>query len=106
MFQTAYDMEMETMCTYPSSNYASPNWKCVLHCCVQCPRIGLLIPESDQQNSNVCLDIIFHVYQHIAYCTVHVRNLFNENTQCQFCESSVDTIVTIKLYTRKDIFMM
>ena len=29
MFQTAYDMDMVTMCEYASSEYALPHWKCV-----------------------------------------------------------------------------
>ena len=41
MFQTAYDMEMERMCTYPSSNYALPHLKYILRCCVQFPLIDI-----------------------------------------------------------------
>ena len=47
MFQTAYDMEMATICACPSSNYYLPRWKCVLRCCDQCPRIDLPSPGSD-----------------------------------------------------------
>ena len=39
MFETAYDMEMATMCVYPSYKYALPHWKCVFRCCAKCTRI-------------------------------------------------------------------
>ena len=43
MFKTEYDMAMEKMCEYPSSNYTLPHWKFVLHCFAQCPHIYILI---------------------------------------------------------------
>ena len=45
MFKTASDMEMETMCAYPSYNYLLPHWKCMLCCCAKCTRIDLPSPE-------------------------------------------------------------
>ena len=50
MFQTSYDMTMETMWAYPSSKSSFPYWKCVLRCCTQCPRIDLPSPELYQHN--------------------------------------------------------
>ena len=90
-------MAMEIMCAYLSSNYALPYWKCVLRCCVQCPRIDLPIPEPYQHNSNVNPTIRFHMYQNIAHCNVHGRNLLNENKRSQLCEASTDSIVTEKI---------
>ena len=83
-----------------------PNWKFVLHFCEKCPRMDLMSPKSDQNNSNVSPTIKFHVYQHIALFTVHVICHLNEKNQCQLCETPTDLIVTEKLYTRKDLVMM
>ena len=58
-FQRESDMAMARMCEYPSSKYTFPYWKCVLHCCVQCPRIDIPSPESDQKNSNIIQIINF-----------------------------------------------
>ena len=33
MFQTASDMAMAKMCSYPTSKYALPHWKYILRCC-------------------------------------------------------------------------
>ena len=49
-FQTASDMEISTICTYPSSNYASPYWKSFLPCYEKIPRIDLPSPKSDQKS--------------------------------------------------------
>ena len=48
MFKTASNMDIATMCAYPSSKYTLPNCKCVLRCCSQCPHIDLPSPESYQ----------------------------------------------------------
>ena len=50
MIYTEYEMAMETMCEYPSSNYALPHWKCVLRCCTKCPCIDLPCTKSDHKN--------------------------------------------------------
>ena len=65
MFQTSSDVEMSTMCEYPSSKYTLPNRYFCLSCCTKCPQIDPPNPESDQYNSNVSLTISFHFYQHI-----------------------------------------
>ena len=83
-----------------------PHWKCVLCCRAQCPRIDPSSPESYQHNSNVIPTIHFNVYQHIVSCNVHVRHLFNEKKQWQFCEDYIYEIFTEKLYTRKELVMM
>ena len=41
IFQTSSDMEMATMCAYPSSKYAVPHRKCVLSCCEKCQQNDL-----------------------------------------------------------------
>ena len=101
MFQISSDMAMETMCAYPSSNFAFPHWKYVFHCCAQFTQIDLPSPESYKHNSNVSPTISFHVYQHIASCNMNGRYHLNEKKQCQLCEVFTDTIVTSRLYTRK-----
>ena len=64
---TESNMDMSTMCTYPSSNYSVPHWKHFLRCFTLCPKIDLPIPESDQHNSHVSRAIYFHVYQQTAH---------------------------------------
>ena len=34
MCPTAYEIVMEKMCAYKSSNYALTHWKCVYNCCL------------------------------------------------------------------------
>ena len=43
---------------------------------------------------------------HISHCTVHVRRPFNEDKQCQLCNTSTYAIVTAKLHDRKYLIMM
>ena len=74
--------------------------------CAQYPRIYFPSPESDQHNSNVSPTIPFHVFQHIERCAVHGRRSFDEKKQCQLCETSSYSIVTEKLYTRKELVVM
>ena len=102
-FQTASDMVMAKICTYPSSNYALPHWIFVLRCCVQCPWIDHPSPESDKHNSTFIPRICFRVYQHITRFTVYFRLPLNENKQCQLCESSTYSIINAKHYTIKEL---
>ena len=106
IFQTASDIAMAKICAYTSSNYVLPHWKCFFSCYSQCLCMDLPSPESDQQNSNISSTIPFHVYQHIENCIVYGRRPISENNQCQLCETSTDSIITEKNYTRKEIFTM
>ena len=63
-------------------------------------------PESDQHNSDVILTILFHVYQHKACFTVHGRCPFNEKKWFQLCETSTDSIVTVNIYTGKELVII
>ena len=102
----ASEMSMAKICAYPSFRYASTHWNLSLRCCAQCPRIYLPITELDHQNSHVSRTILFHVYPIIEHCTVHCRRPFNENKQCQFFDTSSDSIVTTKLYIIKKLIIM
>ena len=46
------------------------------------------------------------MYRHIAFCTVHGRDPFNEKKLCQLCGLSTDSIINAKPCTIKDIFMV
>ena len=41
IYETAADTTMAKICTYPPSQHAFPQWKCVLCCCSNFPRIDL-----------------------------------------------------------------
>ena len=45
IYAKASDMANATMCTYPQSEHALPNWKRVLRCCAECPCIN--IPDQE-----------------------------------------------------------
>ena len=45
IYATESDMAMATMCTYPPSQHALPNCKCVLHFCYNCPYIDITVQE-------------------------------------------------------------
>ena len=36
-----YDTAKAKMCAYSQSDYALPQWKCVLRCCAKCPSINI-----------------------------------------------------------------
>ena len=41
IYATTYDMYMATICAYPPSQHAFPQWKCVFCCCLNFPCIDL-----------------------------------------------------------------
>ena len=41
IYQTSYDIAMETMCTYPPYQHTLPQFKFVLRCCDNLPSIDL-----------------------------------------------------------------
>ena len=50
IYAKAYDMENETMCTYPHSDNALPHCKCIFQCCADCPCINL---PDQEKNKNM-----------------------------------------------------
>ena len=46
IYATASDMANATMCTYPQSEHALPQWKCVLRCCADCPSSNITDQET------------------------------------------------------------
>ena len=73
IYTTTSYMAMATLCSYPPYQHALPQWKCVLLCCYNCPRIHLPEQESDRHHSKAAPSIRFHVYHLIALCKVHGR---------------------------------
>ena len=72
IYAKASDMENATMCTYPQSDNALPQWKCVLRCCAECTHINL----TDQERKKTCRktpSIRFHIYYIIGRFTAHGR---------------------------------
>ena len=71
IYAKADDMEQATMCTYPQSDHALPNWKYVLRCCAYCPCINLPYQEKDKKHEEITASIRFHIYHTIGRCTAH-----------------------------------
>ena len=61
IYAKASDMENATMCTYPQSDHALPNWKCVLWCCANCPYINLPDQETNKKHKETAPSIRFHI---------------------------------------------
>ena len=59
--QTASDMAMATMCTYPLTQHALQHWKYMFHCCSGYTRIAILSKESDNDHLKTCPTISFHL---------------------------------------------
>ena len=49
IYSKASDMANATMCTYPQSEHALPNWKCVLRCCDDCTCTN--IPDQEKKQN-------------------------------------------------------
>ena len=45
IYDKASDTENATMCAYPHSDHALPQWKCVLRYCADCPCINITDQE-------------------------------------------------------------
>ena len=74
IYQTASDMAMATIFSYPTSQQTLPHWNSMLFCCEQCTCIDIPSQESYKLHSNKCSTISFNVYNLIARCTVHRRH--------------------------------
>ena len=72
------DMTKATMCEYPQSDHAFPQWNCVLRCCETCLCVNLTDQETDYQYYNTSPSIRFHVYHLILSCTTHRRLPIND----------------------------
>ena len=49
IYAKSSDTANSTMCTYPQSDHALSNWKCVLRRCSDCPCINLTDQEADKE---------------------------------------------------------
>ena len=78
IYQTAPDMDMETVCEYPPSHHALPHWKLVLCSCSNHARIDLPRHESQNHHESTCTTIRFHVYHLIAWYSVNGRLSLDE----------------------------
>ena len=72
------------MCEYRSSNYGLPNWKCVFHCCAQCPRMDLSSPESDKTNQMLSspYDFIPIKTSQIVLCIEYTLSIKRKSFNC------------------------
>ena len=83
IYETASDMDMDTMCAYLPYQHALPHWKFVLRFCSNCPRIDLPYQESDKHYFNPSPSIRFHIYHLITWFTVHGRRPLDEKKICR-----------------------
>ena len=101
IYATAADMAVAKMYAYPPSQHALSHWKCVLHCCYNCPCIDLPDQASDKHYFNSSSSMSFHFFHLIARFTVHGRIPLDEKKFCCFCFQYLATVTPAKLYTRK-----
>ena len=66
-------MAQATMCAYPQSDNALPQWKILLWCFYDCPCINIPDKETDNWYSETTLSIMFHIFHMIGRCTAHGR---------------------------------
>ena len=105
IYATSSDMSMVTMCSYPQSQHAFPNWKCMLSCCSNLPCIDITHQELDRHNSNTSSSICFNIYHLITCCTVHGILSLHENEICCLYLQDLDYVPPEK-YTRKELVLM
>ena len=86
IYDKAYDMAKDKMCTYPQSDHALPHWKCVLRFCAKCPCINIPYQETDNQYSETTPSIRFRIYHIILRCTDHGRIPLKYNKICYMCK--------------------
>ena len=89
IYAKASDMVNATICTYPKSDHALPNWKCVLRCCSDCDCINIHDQETDNQYSDTTPSIRFHIYPIIVCCTDYGGIPLKDKNYilCQVCHS-------------------
>ena len=56
LYAKASDIVKATMCTYPQTEHALPQWKCVFCCCADCPCINIPDQETDKNIKNNTLN--------------------------------------------------
>ena len=61
IYQTAYDMSMDTMCANPLFQHLLSHWKCVFCCCTNCPCISIPSQETYKNHPSTCPTLNFHV---------------------------------------------
>ena len=62
------------MCPCTSKYHALQHYKCVLRCYGKFPSIALPSQEENEDITNSCSTIIFHVYHDVSHYTVHGQN--------------------------------
>ena len=68
IYAKASDMEKATMCAYPHSDHALPNWKYVLRCCAKCTSVNIPDQETGDKYSDTTPSILFSSYHIISRC--------------------------------------
>ena len=101
IYQTSSDMAMGKMYSYLPSHNEFPQWKFVLYCCANFPRIDLQSQELDNHHLNTCPMILFQVYHFIELFSVHGIIPLDENKCCCLCLYNPLFTPPTKLYTIK-----
>ena len=101
IYPKAYDMEKSTMCAYPQSDHALPQWKCVLRCCSKCPSINIPDQETYDQYPNTSPSIRFNIYHLIALCITHGRLQLTDKNIFRKCKRDTASEQSTKIYIYK-----
>ena len=95
------DMAKATLCTYPQSDHALPQLKCVLRCCANCTRINLPDQETDNYYSDKKTSIRFHIYHIVGRCNSHGRIPLKDKNIYYMSKQEYSPDKYTKIYTRK-----
>ena len=106
IYAKASDIANATMCTYPQSEHALPDWKCVLRCCADCPCINIPDQKTTKNHDETTPSIRFHIYHIVGRCTAHGRIPLKDKKMCYMCEQESLAEKYTKIYTRKELVMM
>ena len=89
IYAKASDIANATMCSYPHSDNALSQWKCVLRCCADCPCINLPDQETNKK-----------------HCTVHGIIPLKEKEICYMHKQESSSDKSTKICTRKELVML
>ena len=106
IYAKSYGMANATMCTYPQSDHALPNFNCALWCCTDCPCINISDQETDKKHEETTPSIRFHIYHIIESCTAHGRIPLKDKKICNMCEQESSSDKSTKIYIIKYLVMM
>ena len=104
--KTALDMEIATMCDFPSYKNDLTHWKFVLFCFSKYPSIVNPYQELHSNTKNACPSIRFHVYKAVFCSTVHGQYKFEEKGICVLFSTVLPENSNRNFDSRKELVLM